>query len=565
MAQLPMLRFIMFLIKQGKKLSLSGVVVLWLLLQILLWYILERHHQNSQNSHFNKNGSSDFLLSPSSVHRQQYRNASFTSNTHFSHQIKASRSKNNAPPNIHIVVSTDCTAYQHWQAILLYYSARRVQQPGSITRIASGCTIQQQHVIQEEWARIDPTGQRFRVHFAPSTALHGGNYKYSNKPGGILHWLQHHQDVEPLDDSTVVCLLDPDMILLKPITTELPSSSNNQQWKVQPRNSNKSNGNQIEYINSTTGIAQFLRISALEQQQQQHDTSGKTMPDYISTGNPAGQHFGVGGAWVQGMAANAKPAWKNFSKALVCGKGSPCTTTSRDEATHKYAVGPVYLATVADWKQIATTWWDYVPKVHGQYPYLLAEMYSLTMAVANLRLSFHLFSNYMVTGSDVNSPTEAWSWVDDHIQQLALQSTTSVSLAEQICTGADATTPPSWTQDPTMLALPSTIHYCQRYNLDISSSSSISNHDGSEEKSTTFLFAKRKIPHDVFSCTEQQTSRQSVVPFNTSELIVNASKQTTSWSVTDRRSLFALCHLGPILNWARQVYYKEVCDVQDDV
>jgi hypothetical protein len=42
--------------------------------------------------------------------------------------------------DIHIVFSTDCSGYQHWQSMLTSYSAARVGQKGRVTRIASGCT-----------------------------------------------------------------------------------------------------------------------------------------------------------------------------------------------------------------------------------------------------------------------------------------------------------------------------------------------------------------------------------------------------------------------------------------
>ena len=41
--------------------------------------------------------------------------------------------------NVHIVFSTDCSGYQHWQSIVLYYSLRRSGHLGPVTRVASGC------------------------------------------------------------------------------------------------------------------------------------------------------------------------------------------------------------------------------------------------------------------------------------------------------------------------------------------------------------------------------------------------------------------------------------------
>lgn len=40
----------------------------------------------------------------------------------------------------YLVFSTDCTGYQNWQSLAIFFSADDVRQPGTIVRIASGCT-----------------------------------------------------------------------------------------------------------------------------------------------------------------------------------------------------------------------------------------------------------------------------------------------------------------------------------------------------------------------------------------------------------------------------------------
>lgn len=39
-----------------------------------------------------------------------------------------------------LVFSTDCSGYQNWQSLAIFFSADEVRQPGTIIRIASGCT-----------------------------------------------------------------------------------------------------------------------------------------------------------------------------------------------------------------------------------------------------------------------------------------------------------------------------------------------------------------------------------------------------------------------------------------
>jgi hypothetical protein len=44
------------------------------------------------------------------------------------------------------------------------------------------------------------------------------------------------------------------------------------------------------------------------------------IPPFVTTGHPVGQHFGVGGQWVQGGTLSAKPAWSNFNKSYTFAK-----------------------------------------------------------------------------------------------------------------------------------------------------------------------------------------------------------------------------------------------------
>lgn len=44
---------------------------------------------------------------------------------------------------IHLVVSTDCGGYQHWQSISSWYASLAAGHRGPVTRIASGCSDEQ--------------------------------------------------------------------------------------------------------------------------------------------------------------------------------------------------------------------------------------------------------------------------------------------------------------------------------------------------------------------------------------------------------------------------------------
>jgi hypothetical protein len=56
--------------------------------------------------------------------------------------------------DIHIVFSTDCGGYQHWQSMLTSYSAARVGQKGRVTRIASGCTDKEVSISKVLWCTL---------------------------------------------------------------------------------------------------------------------------------------------------------------------------------------------------------------------------------------------------------------------------------------------------------------------------------------------------------------------------------------------------------------------------
>lgn len=68
----------------------------------------------------------------------------------------------------HLVFSTDCTPYQHWQSYLVYYTAMSIQQPGHVTRIASGCE-QDEAAQMKEWfdKDVSPLSKRFHLQLTP--------------------------------------------------------------------------------------------------------------------------------------------------------------------------------------------------------------------------------------------------------------------------------------------------------------------------------------------------------------------------------------------------------------
>jgi len=92
---------------------------------------------------------------------------------------------NKSTTEYHIVFSTGCSAWQDWQSYVFFFQALQVGQPGTITRIVSGCdeetTTTVQRLFQEQIQPMAP--ERFKIHFTPDYAhvKKGVNYPYFNK------------------------------------------------------------------------------------------------------------------------------------------------------------------------------------------------------------------------------------------------------------------------------------------------------------------------------------------------------------------------------------------------
>ncbi len=291
------------------------------------------------------------------------RNSSFTPIT------KSSR-------NVHVVFSTDCSGYQHWQSIFLFYSLRRSGHMGPVTRVVSGCKSSEENAIRQEYEAMtnETISKQLRLHFTPSFALPGKNYKYSNKPGGLHHWITHTKSIK----ESAIALIDPDMVLLRPIVPGLGGGMR--------RVPTVSNPHLVEYIDQNNKV-QLLRQSNLPE-----------LPPFlvISPGVAAGQHFGIGGLWASAGTKNARKDFKDFNLTAVCGPHSPCLNkeskgksthrTTREEADNYFAVGPVYIASTSDWKSlILPKWTEFMPRVHAQYPKLLGEKNQKTLFAVCVR------------------------------------------------------------------------------------------------------------------------------------------------------------------------------------
>ena len=456
--------------------------------------------------------------------------------------------------DVHIVFSTDCSGYQHWQSIASYYSFRRAGHLGPVTRVVSGCKQNQEEAIRTEFGQIQQhsSNNQLRLHFTPSFALGGSHYKYSNKPGGLYHWMNH-----TTIDESVVALVDPDMMAMRPI---LPQLGEGMTALPVTRNGY---GDLVEYKDNHGRIL-LLRQKRLPPLPARVSAGGSVERDGgVSAGVGAGQHFGLGGLWASAGFKNARPGLKDFNLTIVCGANSPCLNdassdhayTTRELADKNYAVGPVYIASTADWMSLLPRWHDFTPKVHAQYPKLLAEMYAFTMSAADMQLKFALSSSYMVSDPGTMSTTEGWLWIDEYAKH-------DQSSMSAVCDGATSNSLPTETLrrlnnygygnyhashiDSSINsngggALPTVLHYCQNYKL--------ANH----------TFAKRKLPPDFFRCNGSPLNLDVKALVQELDSIQNDASLSEKSKKKEMRTAFMLCHLIPLMNMALEDYKSVVC------
>ena len=88
--------------------------------------------------------------------------------------------------DLHTIFSTDCSEYQDWESLVVFYTATIVRQNGPVTRIASGCDDAKKIELTKLYKTLYP---HYHVHFTPDFKGEK-HYDFFNKPYGVLHWLE---------------------------------------------------------------------------------------------------------------------------------------------------------------------------------------------------------------------------------------------------------------------------------------------------------------------------------------------------------------------------------------
>eukprot|EP00536_Pseudo-nitzschia_multiseries_P011638 jgi/Psemu1/289817/fgenesh1_pg.407_\ len=325
----------------------------------------------------------------------------------------------------------------------------RVRQPGTVTRLVSGCTDEQSAELKRVHEhRVVPMAihglQTFEMHVTPAfDDSGGGDRKYWNKPNGLLHWMEESLGFDGKSDheqdDAIVILVDPDMMLLRPITANLSPNNYRGGW-TESANTRKN------------------------------------------------EKDGRDPAWVESLSGRLNE---------VVPPGSPALDVSLDDAEDYYPAGPPYIVTAKDMYKIAVHWVEFLPKVFSIFDGFMCEMHAYSIAAAHLRLPHKLARGFIVSDVEAGTDGENFDFIDDNMTKknvcMAPPDWFQQSQSHQL---QQSQQQQSYRYDPTDASklvdplyaergigardLPFVLHYCQRYALG------------------RYFFSKYKLPEPVF-------------------------------------------------------------------
>ena len=170
--------------------------------------------------------------------------------------------------DVHMVVTTGCSGYQNWQFETLLYSWSEIKQPGRFTRIIAGCKTEEEKQKANTTA-IPNIDNRISFYFvkdySPDKKSGGRPFWYFNKPFGFNEWLN---DASNIIYESVIILIDPDMIILKPFLFHIKAEAEK--------------------------VAQELALTTPEKQ----DGKPRVRDLWVRKGHPVSQKYGIGAKWV---------------------------------------------------------------------------------------------------------------------------------------------------------------------------------------------------------------------------------------------------------------------------
>lgn len=199
----------------------------------------------------------------------------------------------------------------------------------------------------------------------------------------------------------------------------------------------------------------------------------------------------------------------------IAGEDSPALKVDISDAYRDYSVGPPYIAHINDFKKIAASWTEFVPKVYEEYPELLAEMYAYSIAAAHNKLPHLRLDHYMI--SNIDAAGEGWPWID--------------KIEDYVC----GDYPDMGLDQPVFL------HYCQFYRVE---------HWG---------FHKRRVDEHLFSC-ESPLFKIPPEDLEDTHWKEDPYKKTLLSARQAQHAAFSLCNLVKRLNRVGTKFKDMYCE-----
>lgn len=161
---------------------------------------------------------------------------------------------------------------------------------------------------------------------------------YNNKPRGLQHWLKYA--TPSVQKDAVIALLDPDMILVRPLTHVLRTKPHSPAATVPIAEA------------GTLTMSDLLHPDVLFSK---HALTAAEVQTHVTVGKPIAQTYGLGAPWASHKHAK-------FNTTFVCGATSVCTKVKENFSSKHFAVGPPYIVHYNDMVKIADTWSEFVPR-----------------------------------------------------------------------------------------------------------------------------------------------------------------------------------------------------------
>jgi len=284
----------------------------------------------------------------------------------------------------HLVFSSDCTPFHHWQSYLVYYSALKVKQPGHITRIVSGCD-EHDAVEMMDWFEynVQPLSNRFHIYLTPDyTQIKNSDTgvmeecKFMNKPHGMKYWMEQSHELDFKAHGTfdgaptehdIIIVIDPDMILIRPILNDFSNP----------------------------------KFSMIAKERRDNMITPSDKKFKVSKGFPFAQ-----------LAGHGEKNWHEFDLAKITGDPNTKAKNVDEHDSRMYFVpGEPMMATTGDMYNLVTKWTEFAGRTFDEFPKGWAEQVAFRIAAAHLELRFTLVNSLII--SDPEAWThEAWNFID---------------------------------------------------------------------------------------------------------------------------------------------------------